>query len=115
MNYIKDKDNCLNKYVWGDNCIGWNFVDTDILSIKQELMPPGTAEERHFHNNALQFFFILEGTATFEIEGEVVSFVKNQGIEIRPGQRHLISNRAQNDLEFILCSQPSTKNDRINC
>ncbi|QQL51146.1 cupin domain-containing protein [Mucilaginibacter ginkgonis] len=115
MNAILSKDKCLSKYTWGDNCTGWNFVDTDDLSVKQELMPARTAEALHYHNKANQFFFILKGTATFEVD-QVTNIVNmHQGIEIKAGQKHRVSNESAGDLEFILYSQPSTKNDRTNC
>ena len=85
------------------------------FQVKQERMPPDTAEQLHYHVNATQFFFILSGTANFLIDGQVSTVNQYQGIEIKPGQKHRISNTSGTDLEFILYSQPSTKNDRINC
>ncbi len=108
------KSNCLNQYSWGDDCYGWTFVDTDALSIKQELMPPDTREKLHYHKVANQFFFILTGKATFIIDGVEHVLKPNEGIEINAGQKHLISNKNNTDLEFILYSQPSAKNDRHN-
>lgn len=104
-----------NQYGWGDNCQGWNFLDTDELSVKQELMPPGTAELLHFHKYAQQFFYILSGEATFWIEGQTFVVRSNQGILITPGVKHRIANYKEEDLSFVLTSQPSTKNDRFNC
>lgn len=109
------KDDCLSEYNWGGNCKGWNFVDTDALSVKQEMMPPNAFEQMHYHEKATQFFFILKGTAIFLIDGEVKVVNAGQGIEIKPGQKHRISNHSETELEFILSSHPSTKNDRINC
>ena len=111
------KENCLSHYKWGDgnNCDGWNFVDTDAMSVKQELMPPNAVEQMHYHEHATQFFFILSGTAIFVIDDKVTILGPQQGIEIRPGQKHRVSNHAHANLEFILYSHPSTKNDRINC
>jgi mannose-6-phosphate isomerase-like protein (cupin superfamily) len=109
------KENCLAHYQWGDNCLGWTFVDTDAMSVKQELMPPNTSEQLHYHEHATQFFFVLHGSAIFVVDGEVVFLNPTQGLEIKPGQKHRISNHAETDLEFILYSHPSTKNDRINC
>ena len=77
-------------------------------------MPPDTAEQLHYHENATQVFFILKGRATFIIDGVESVLKPEQGIEIKPGQKHFISNKEQSDLEFILYSSPSTKNDRIN-
>ena len=77
-------------------------------------MPPDTTEQLHYHEKATQVFFILKGRATFLIDGTESVLKPEQGIEIKPGLKHLISNKEQSDLEFILYSYPSTKNDRIN-
>ncbi|GAA4909618.1 cupin domain-containing protein [Mucilaginibacter defluvii] len=111
---VFSKSECLNHYLWGDGCHGWTFVDTDGLSVKQELMPPDTAEKLHYHEKATQLFFILKGRATFGIDGTEHALREQQGIEIKPGQQHYISNKWDADLEFILYSYPSTNNDRIN-
>lgn len=113
-NPVFSKSECLSHYKWGDDCYGWNFIDTDALSVKQELMPPDTAEQLHYHEKASQVFFILKGKATFTIDGIESVLKPEQGIEIKPGQKHFISNKENSDLEFILYSTPSTKNDRIN-
>jgi len=107
------KSNCLGQYSWGDGCYGWNFIETDALSVKQELMPPDTAEVLHYHEYANQFFYILAGKANFLVDGLEYILNANEGLEIKAGQKHLISNQNNADLEFILYSQPSTKNDRI--
>jgi len=77
-------------------------------------MPPDTAEQLHYHEKATQVFFIIKGKATFIIDGVESELKPEQGIEIKPGQKHFISNRENTDLEFILYSTPSPKNDRIN-
>lgn len=109
------KNQPLKHYHWGSDCDGWNLVDEDSLSVKQELMPAGTREVKHFHRTAQQFFYILKGRATIEIEDSIIEINKDEGLHIDAGKKHWISNTGNEDLEFILCSQPSTKNDRINC
>ena len=106
------KDRPLNPYEWGAGCDGWNLVDTKGMSVKMERMPPHTSEKRHRHREARQFFFILQGNALFETDEGVFGVAEREGIEIRPGVAHRILNEGGIDLEFILCSQPSTAGDR---
>lgn len=113
MNVVS-KSNALKHYQWGENCDGWNMVDESSLSVKLERMPPHTAEQKHLHQHAQQFFFILKGEAVFEIQQERVYVKSDQGIHIKDGLEHRILNESNEDLEFILSSQPSTYNDRIN-
>jgi len=101
-------------YWWGEKCEGWHLVKSQELSIIQELMPPGTAEQKHFHQTAFQFFYILKGTATFELENEIIEVSENEGINIKPGIKHQIKNQTESDLEFIVISQPTTRGDRID-
>jgi mannose-6-phosphate isomerase-like protein (cupin superfamily) len=91
------------------------LVDEGSLSVKQERMPAGTKEARHYHQTAQQFFYILRGQATFEVQDSIIEIKQGEGLHIEAGKKHRISNRSNADLEFILCSQPSTKDDRINC
>jgi len=46
----------LDHYTWGAGCDGWNLLAGEALSVKQERMPPATAEQWHYHANAQQFF-----------------------------------------------------------
>ena len=103
----------LKHYTWGDACDGWNLVDRPGLSVKQERMPPHTAEREHFHEKARQFFFILEGVAVFETDKGRFELTARQGLEMEPGIKHRIMNESDDDLVFILCSQPSTTGDRV--
>ncbi len=56
-------------YTWGNQCDGWHLLRSGSLSVIQERMPPGTSEQMHYHESAQQVFYILSGTATFEVEG----------------------------------------------
>lgn len=112
---ILNKGTALHHYKWGNNCEGWVFVDSDQLSVKQELMPEQTAESLHYHKRAQQFFFILKGVATFEVEGQVFFVNENEGFYIPANKKHRILNDSNCCLEFILSSQPSTNEDRFNC
>jgi mannose-6-phosphate isomerase-like protein (cupin superfamily) len=103
----------LKHYGWGAGCDGWNLVDTPGLSVKQERMPPHTAEAEHYHRVARQFFFILEGTAVFETALGRAEVGPREGLEIAPGIKHRILNESESDLVFVLCSQPSTAGDRV--
>jgi mannose-6-phosphate isomerase-like protein (cupin superfamily) len=115
MSLVVSKQQPLKHYVWGGDCDAWNLVDEEALSIKQERMPAGSSEETHYHKKAQQFFYSLNGCATFEIEGICTDVTAGEGIRIEAGKKHRVVNNTSADVEFILCSQPSTINDRFNC
>ncbi|WBV61933.1 cupin domain-containing protein [Chryseobacterium camelliae] len=108
---IKSKNNSEH-YIWGKGCDSWILKDTQHLSVKQEIMPSGTAEKLHFHKQAEQFFYILKGEAVFYIDEEKISIKAGESITVLPKSKHYISNESEEELEFLVVSAPSTNNDR---
>ena len=100
-------------YVWGSGCDGWHLVKRGEVSIIHERMPPGTAEVRHYHQAAWQFFFVLAGTATLEIGGKREILQAQQGVEVPAGVAHQMRNDSETDVEFIVISQPPSHGDRV--
>jgi quercetin dioxygenase-like cupin family protein len=110
---IKNISN-VEHYQWGNNCDGWRLLDSPTLSVIQERMPPHTTEAIHYHINAQQFFFILKGSLTFEVEKEVFVVKEGQGFHIVPQTIHKVMNNSEIDAHFLVISEPSTKGDRVN-
>lgn len=102
----------LQQYTWGKDCKAWNLVDNKELSIKLENMPAGTEELLHYHKAAQQFFYITKGKAVFEVDEVILIVHEGQGLHIEAGRKHRIMNKEEAELEFIVCSQPSTRDDR---
>jgi mannose-6-phosphate isomerase-like protein (cupin superfamily) len=99
-------------YVWGAQCDGWHLLKSPDLSVIQERMPPGTAEARHFHHRAQQFFYILSGEAVMEVDGRAVTLAGGQGIWIPAGVAHQMRNDSGDDVHFLVISQPPSHGDR---
>jgi mannose-6-phosphate isomerase-like protein (cupin superfamily) len=108
------KENSLH-YNWGQNCDGWHLLKSDSLSVIQERMPAGTSEEMHYHERSQQLFFILSGTANMEINGAEYTIHSNQSMHIPKGVRHKIKNTSNQDLHFLVISEPKSHGDRISC
>ena len=105
-------------YTWGgpqrSQCDGWHLVKTAELSIIEELMPPGAKEVRHSHVRARQFFFVLEGELTLELDHGEFVVQAHQGIEIPPGQAHQALNKSEHRVRFLVTSQPPSHGDRVD-
>lgn len=99
-------------YTWGQNCDGWRLLMSDTLTIIQERMPPGTSEVRHRHTHSRQFFYVLSGELTMEVERETLLLTVGDGLEIPPGQAHQAFNHGVHDVDFLVTSQPPSQNDR---
>ncbi|MEA4940616.1 MAG: cupin domain-containing protein [Christensenella sp.] len=101
-------------YTWGEVCDGWRLADQQDLAVIQEHMPPKTKETRHVHAYARQFFYILEGEALMELNGENHRLRTHEGIEIPPNTPHTMMNPFESPVEFLVISSPATKGDRTN-
>jgi mannose-6-phosphate isomerase-like protein (cupin superfamily) len=100
-------------YRWGDACDGWHLLAGDDLSVIEERMPPGAAEQRHRHAKSRQFFYVLEGEAVLEMEGKAYTLREGQGLHVPPGAAHQMRNDSARELRFLVVSSPKSHGDRI--
>ena len=101
-------------YVWGGNCDGWHLASSPNLSVIQERVPSGASELRHLHRKAEQFFYVLNGIATLEIDGAIHVLRQNEGCHVPAGMPHTLSNQHDQLLEFLVISTPPSHGDREN-
>lgn len=99
-------------YNWGDACEGWILSPSVDMTVIQERMPPHTAEKRHLHNRSRQFFFVLSGKLTMELNEELHQLGEMSGIEVPPGAKHQARNDTEEDVHFLVVSSPTTRGDR---
>ncbi|EKC5748756.1 cupin domain-containing protein [Cronobacter sakazakii] len=101
-------------YLWGGDCDGWHLVKNQNLSVIHERMPVGRAEQRHYHEQSRQCFFVLSGVLTMALNGERVTLTAGEAIEIPPLAPHQARNDGQEAVEFLVISQPTTRGDRVD-
>ena len=73
-------------------------------SLAEASMTPGQSTDRHYHKVCEEFYFLLEGTAQMEIDGETRAVGPGDAILIPAGARHQIT--AQTKLRFLCCCAP---------
>ena len=73
-------------------------------SLAEATVPPGHPTQRHWHRLSEEFYFILDGTGTMEIDGETREVAPGDGILIPPGAWHQIT--ATQTLRFLCCCAP---------
>ncbi len=100
-------------YSWGEGCDGWHLVRTPLVSVIQERMPAGASEVRHYHRTATQFFYVLEGSLSIEVEGIDYELYPRQGLSIAAGHAHQVFNRGTVAAEFLVVSNPPSHGDRV--
>jgi mannose-6-phosphate isomerase-like protein (cupin superfamily) len=100
-------------YGWGEGCDGWHLLKAAGLSVIEERMPAGTAEIRHWHPRARQFFYVRAGTLTLEVEGVTHVVHARHGVHVPPGVAHQARNHGDRPAEFLVISEPPSQRDRL--
>lgn len=111
MDNVVSKNNSEH-YKWGDSCDGWHLLKSGELSIIQETVPPGKSEIMHYHKISKQFFYVLSGCATIEIDGKIKTILKQEGIFVPANVPHQLKNEGDENLEFIVVSSPKSHGDK---
>jgi mannose-6-phosphate isomerase-like protein (cupin superfamily) len=73
-------------------------------SLAEARLPSGGSTERHYHKLSEEFYFILEGEGTMEIDGEQSDVGAGDAVLIPPGAWHQISSLG--GLRFLCCCAP---------
>lgn len=116
---IGTKDPAVKSYQWAEGCLAWVLQQTPGTTIKEELMAPGTRERLHLHQYSEQFFYVLEGSALFYIEGQPIALDLHQGLQVAPGSAHFITNPSDDTpLRFLVITtpgeNPNAGSDRVD-
>jgi len=100
-------------YVWGGDCVGWRLLKSPGLSVIQERVPSGRDEMRHFHRHAHQFFFVISGRATREVDGHTVVLAGPSCSSVAAKVSHRLGNEESEGVVFVLVSTPPNHGDRV--
>lgn len=100
-------------YTWGGDCDGWHLVRNESLSVIQEKMPADRSEVWHYHERAEQFFYVLDGVLTIEVDGTIHQLSARQGLQVAAGQTHQVRNESGQAVSFLVVSVPPSHGDRV--
>ena len=73
-------------------------------SLAEASLPKGGQTERHYHKLSEEIYFILEGEAMMEIDGDTQVVTSNDAILIPAGAWHQIT--ATTGIRFLCCCAP---------
>ena len=75
-------------------------------SLAEATLPQGRATQRHYHKESEEFYFILEGSGTMEINGETKTVSVGDAILIPRHAWHQITATSEDTLRFLCCCAP---------
>jgi mannose-6-phosphate isomerase-like protein (cupin superfamily) len=80
-------------------------------SLAEATLEPGQATQRHYHGEAEEIYFVLEGEAEMELDGDRARVEHGQAIPIPPGARHQIRNVGTGPLRILCCCSPPYRHE----
>ena len=73
-------------------------------SLAEARLPAGRSTDRHYHKLSEEFYYLLEGAAQMEVDGDTREIGPGDAVLIPAGAWHQIT--AVNDLRFLCCCAP---------
>ncbi len=73
-------------------------------SLAEATLPADASTQRHYHKTSEEFYFLLEGSAEMELNGETRLVQPGDAILIPPGSWHTIT--ALSPLRLLCCCAP---------
>jgi mannose-6-phosphate isomerase-like protein (cupin superfamily) len=80
-------------------------------SLAEATLGPGQATEPHYHREAEEIYFLLDGTGEMEVGGERRTVSTGDAILIPPGAWHQIRATADHPLRFLCCCSPPYRHE----
>ncbi|WDF66712.1 cupin domain-containing protein [Flavobacterium sp. KACC 22763] len=71
-------------------------------TLKMSIVEPGKSTHAPHHHPEEEFFYILEGTAEFFLDGKTVTAGPNTSFYCPPNAEHGISNAGKTDLKYLV-------------
>jgi mannose-6-phosphate isomerase-like protein (cupin superfamily) len=69
--------------------------------------PLGTASQEHFHREAEEVYFVIEGQGGIRVDGETHSIKPGDVVVITPGERHKVWQEGETDLVLLVTCVPA--------
>ena len=80
-------------------------------SLAEASLPPGGSTQRHYHAKSEEIYFLLEGRADMELEGQHRELGPGDAVAIPPGAWHEIKTLGDAEVRFLCCCAPPYEHD----
>ena len=104
----KSRSNVL-RVEWAKDHFFWQLVEKNELSVKIEEIPPLGQSEIHHHRKSFQFFFILQGEASFLLDKNLIHLKEHESVDVPQKKKHQIENAGKDKCLFLVVSLPKVE------
>lgn len=92
--------------------LAYRNADIRSMSLAEATVKKGASTKPHIHATSEEIYYILNGSAEIEIEGEKKNVKKGDAVFIPSGAEHSIKNTWDAELIFLcICSPPYEHGD----
>jgi mannose-6-phosphate isomerase-like protein (cupin superfamily) len=81
----------------------WAYMD-------HEVIPPGASDGLHRHRGVEEVYYVMNGRATFQLNGETASIQKGDAIPVKFNEAHAIVNNGAEPIELPVMGIAAQKN-----
>ena len=79
-------------------------------SLAEAALEQGQATQRHYHGQAEEIYYVVEGAGEVEVDGERRRVAAGDAVLIPPGARHQIRS-GDAGLRFLCCCAPAYRDE----
>jgi mannose-6-phosphate isomerase-like protein (cupin superfamily) len=80
-------------------------------SLAEATLAPGQATDRHYHREAEEIYYVVEGSGELELDGERRRVTVGDAALIPPGAWHQIRADGAGSLRFLCCCAPAYRHE----
>jgi mannose-6-phosphate isomerase-like protein (cupin superfamily) len=80
-------------------------------SLAEASLPPAGSTERHYHRETEEIYFVLEGAAELEVDGERSRVAAGDAVLIPPGAWHQLVADSESAVRILCCCAPAYRHE----
>ncbi len=80
-------------------------------SLAEATLEPGRETHRHYHAQAEEIYYVVEGSGEMEVDGDSRRVEVGDAVLIPPGAWHQIRASATGRLRFLCCCAPAYRHE----
>jgi mannose-6-phosphate isomerase-like protein (cupin superfamily) len=113
MAYVVDESEARTRDLRGGRGVSLQLIDESMgskfIDVHVNVLRPGSGPgPYHYHSNAENIYYVLQGTAQVIIDGRKILAGPGVAIWIQPNERHGVENVGEDELRLVEIKAPAS-------